>query len=85
MTAVPYDGHSTGPSMLAVTWVFTGISTIIVSLKIWTRIKIIGQTGLDDVLTVVALVCALSVILREEIANLLVQGLTFDFCSYNNH
>lgn len=49
--------HSTGPGMLVITWLFTGISAVVVSLKIWTRYKIIGQTGLEDVFTVLALVC----------------------------
>ncbi|KAI4176147.1 MAG: hypothetical protein LQ343_001191 [Gyalolechia ehrenbergii] len=47
--------HSTGPGMLVITWLFTGISAVVVSLKIWTRYKIIGQTGLEDVFTVLAL------------------------------
>lgn len=50
------DSHSTGPAILAVSWVFTAISAIVVGLKIWTRVKIIRETGLDDILTVIALV-----------------------------
>lgn len=49
-------GSSMGPAILAVTWVFTGIATLVVMCKIWARFKIIGQTGFDDLLTVVALV-----------------------------
>ncbi|KAL8711971.1 MAG: hypothetical protein Q9220_003667 [cf. Caloplaca sp. 1 TL-2023] len=52
----PPDGDvSTGTSILINTWVFTSISAIVVGLKLWTRYKIIGQTGLDDALTVLAL------------------------------
>lgn len=49
-------GDSAGLDILVVTWVFTGITTVVVCLKIWTRFKIIQQTGLDDILTVIALV-----------------------------
>lgn len=57
----PPDGNrSTGTSILIITFLFTGISTIVVSLKIWTRLKIIRQFGADDVLTILALVRALS-------------------------
>ncbi|KAI4123453.1 MAG: hypothetical protein LQ338_005250 [Usnochroma carphineum] len=48
-------GDSAGLDILVVTWVFTGITTVVVCLKIWTRFKIIQQTGLDDILTVIAL------------------------------
>ena len=53
----PPDGDtSTGPSILVITWLFTSISTIIVGLKVWTRLKIIGEFGADDILTILALV-----------------------------
>ncbi|KAI4095703.1 MAG: hypothetical protein LQ344_001420 [Seirophora lacunosa] len=55
MSYLPGSGHSTGQSILVITWVFTGISTVVVSLKFWTRLKIIQHTGLDDVLTIIAL------------------------------
>ncbi|KAL8789436.1 MAG: hypothetical protein Q9213_001193 [Squamulea squamosa] len=52
----PPDGDtSTGPSILITTWLFAVASTIIVGLKIWTRLKIIQQFGADDVLTILAL------------------------------
>ncbi|KAL8939343.1 MAG: hypothetical protein Q9216_003407 [Gyalolechia sp. 2 TL-2023] len=57
----PANGrHSTGPGMLAIAWIFTGVSAVVVSLKIWTRVKIIGHTGLDDFFTVLALVFLLA-------------------------
>lgn len=53
----PPDGDTnTGPSILIITWLFTGISTVVVGLKIWTRLNIIRQFGADDVLTILALV-----------------------------
>ncbi|KAI4243225.1 MAG: hypothetical protein L6R40_003593 [Gallowayella cf. fulva] len=57
----PPDGNrSTGTSILIITFLFTGISTIVVSLKIWTRLKIIRQFGADDVLTILALLFLLA-------------------------
>ncbi len=53
----PPDGDtSKGPSMLIIIWLFTAISTIVVGLKMWTRLKIIREFGADDVLTILALV-----------------------------
>ncbi|KAL8851055.1 MAG: hypothetical protein Q9221_004045 [Calogaya cf. arnoldii] len=57
----PTDGdHSTGPSILIITWLFTGISTVVVGLKVWTRLKIIRQFGADDILTILALLFLLA-------------------------
>lgn len=54
----PPDGdQDNGPILLGVTWAFTAICTVVVGLKLWTRFKIIGQTGMDDAFTVLALVC----------------------------
>lgn len=52
---IPTDDHSTGTGIFVVTWIFTSISAVVVVLKIYTRFKIIHQTGLDDVFTVLAL------------------------------
>ncbi|KAL8766849.1 MAG: hypothetical protein Q9209_006507 [Squamulea sp. 1 TL-2023] len=60
MQPAPGGDTSTGPSILTVTWLFTGISTIIVGLKIWTRLKIIQQFGADDILTILALLFLLA-------------------------
>lgn len=54
---LPSDNRSTGTDIFVVTWLFTGISAVVVVLKVWTRFKIIRQTGLDDAFTVLALVC----------------------------
>ncbi|KAI4106720.1 MAG: hypothetical protein LQ339_002911 [Xanthoria mediterranea] len=57
----PPDGDTnTGPSILIITWLFTGISTVVVGLKIWTRLNIIRQFGADDVLTILALLLLLA-------------------------
>ncbi|KAL8991695.1 MAG: hypothetical protein Q9169_007739 [Polycauliona sp. 2 TL-2023] len=57
----PPDGDTnTGRSILIITWLFTAISTIIVVLKVYTRLKIIRQFGADDVLTILALLFLLA-------------------------
>ncbi|KAL8629735.1 hypothetical protein Q9189_004529 [Teloschistes chrysophthalmus] len=53
----PGGDQNKGPVLLGITWAFTAICTVVVSLKIWTRFKIIGQTGMDDAFTILALVC----------------------------
>ncbi|KAL8682430.1 MAG: hypothetical protein Q9224_006781, partial [Gallowayella concinna] len=53
----PPDGNNNnGTSILIITWLFTIISTIIVILKVYTRLRIIRQFGADDILTILALV-----------------------------
>lgn len=56
MQPPPGGDTDAGPSILIITWLFTGISTVVVGLKIWTRLNIIRQFGADDVLTILALV-----------------------------
>ncbi|CAO1600386.1 hypothetical protein XANCAGTX0491_004076 [Xanthoria calcicola] len=57
----PPDGDTnTGSSILIITWLCTGISTVVVGLKIWTRLNIIRQFGADDVLTISALLLLLA-------------------------
>ena len=54
---VPSGGdHNRGPELVAVTWAFTTLASIIVSLKIFTRVKILQELALDDLFTVFALV-----------------------------
>lgn len=38
------------PEMLAILWIFTALALIIVILKIYTRFRIVQETGLDDIL-----------------------------------
>ncbi|KAL8661876.1 MAG: hypothetical protein Q9168_008339, partial [Polycauliona sp. 1 TL-2023] len=57
----PADGdNNTGRSILIITWLFTGISTVVVGLKVWTRLKIIRNFGADDYLTILALLLLLA-------------------------
>lgn len=45
-----------GSELLAVLWAFTALATVIVVLKIYTRFKIVHETGLDDVLIFLSMV-----------------------------
>ncbi|KAI4201572.1 MAG: hypothetical protein LQ350_003187 [Teloschistes chrysophthalmus] len=56
----PGGDQNKGPVLLGITWAFTAICTVVVSLKIWTRFKIIGQTGMDDAFTILALLLLLA-------------------------
>ena len=48
--------HNRGPELIAVTWVFTALAAFVVSLRLFTRVKILKETGLDDIFTVLSLV-----------------------------
>lgn len=51
LTPPPIGGdRNRGPELLAVIWVFTIVALLTVGLKIYTRIKILRETGLDDLL-----------------------------------
>ena len=55
--APPTEGdQNRGPELVVVTWVFTALASITVSLKLFTRVKIIKETALDDVFTILSLV-----------------------------
>ena len=47
----PGGDKSTAINLLSVTWFFTSLASVTVLLKIWTRVKLIRQWGLDDILT----------------------------------
>ena len=50
------DDDNRGPELMAVTWVFTALATVVVGVKIFTRIKIIKEPALDDFFTTLSLV-----------------------------
>ena len=53
----PPDGdQDRGPELVAFTWTFTALASTIVALKVFTRIKIIREPGLDDIFIVFSLV-----------------------------
>ena len=49
-------GGNRGPELVVTTWVFTALATVVVCLKVFTRVKIIKETALDDFFTVLSLV-----------------------------
>lgn len=48
-----------GPELVAVIWVFTALASFVVSLRLFTRVKILKETALDDVFTILSLVLIL--------------------------
>lgn len=49
-----------GPELVAVIWVFTALASFVVSLRLFTRVKILKETALDDVFTILSLVSSRS-------------------------
>ncbi|KAL8833826.1 MAG: hypothetical protein Q9176_007789 [Flavoplaca citrina] len=76
----PPDGDtSKGPSMLIIIWLFTGISTIVVGLKMWTRLKIIPLSAFAHVFLAVVPIFGLWKIrikLKTKIGVCLLMGTT---------
>ena len=59
--APPAGGdQNRGPESVAVTWVFTALASFVVSLKLFTRVKSLKETALDDVFTILSLVSSRS-------------------------
>ncbi len=58
MELIPPPGgdQNRGPELLAITWTFTALALIVVIVKIYTRFKIVHETGLDDFLIFVSTV-----------------------------
>lgn len=55
--SAPLTGNQNrGPTLVIVIWILAGLALIVVSIKIYTRIKIIREPVLDDVFTVLAVV-----------------------------
>lgn len=44
------------PELLAVLWTFTTLALVVVLVKVYTRVKIIRETGLDDFLILFSMV-----------------------------
>lgn len=60
-TVPPIGGdQNRGPELIAVTWVFTALAAFVVSLRLFTRVRILKETGLDDIFTVLSLVSSRS-------------------------
>ncbi|KAL8953813.1 MAG: hypothetical protein Q9222_000322 [Ikaeria aurantiellina] len=48
-----------GPALLAVIWIFAALALITVSIKVWTRFKILHQSGVEDLLIFLAWIFSL--------------------------
>ncbi|KAK1467644.1 integral membrane protein [Colletotrichum cuscutae] len=55
-TTTSYSTDNKGPGIIVAICIIVGISTLFVAMRLFVRIKILGQTHLDDHLTVLSLV-----------------------------
>ena len=57
LASPPVGGdQNRGPALLAVTWLFTGLASLIVSFRLFSRVKILKETALDDGFIILSLV-----------------------------
>ncbi|GAB1211926.1 hypothetical protein ATERTT37_001050 [Aspergillus terreus] len=56
-TDTAYDAQDQGPALLVVIWTLTGITTVMVAVRLFIRTKIIRNLGLDDWLIAFSMVC----------------------------
>ena len=75
-SALPPD-QNRGPEVLAVLWTFGAVALIVVGLKIYTRLQVLKETGIDDVLIVVSAVG----FKRSQSANVIPFVLTGRYCA----
>lgn len=45
-----------GPSLLAVEWLFTVISTLVVALRLYVRLRVLRKFNIDDCMIIITLV-----------------------------
>lgn len=45
-----------GPSLLAVEWLFTSISTLVVALRLYVRLRVLRKFNIDDCMIIITLV-----------------------------
>ena len=50
------DNDNRGPELVALIWIFTALATVVVGIKVFTRIKIIREPALDDFFTILSVV-----------------------------
>ncbi|KAI2783664.1 hypothetical protein F4815DRAFT_502682 [Daldinia loculata] len=48
-----------GPSLLAVEWLFTVISTLVVALRLYVRLRVLRKFNIDDCMIIITLLCAI--------------------------
>lgn len=58
-TDTAYDAQDQGPALLVVIWTLTGITTVMVAVRLFIRTKIIRNLGLDDWLIAFSMVLGL--------------------------
>lgn len=50
------DNVNIGPKVLVANWTEAGIATVVVCIRMFTQIKVVGRVGIDDYLILLALV-----------------------------
>lgn len=50
------DNVNIGPKVLIANWTEAGIATVVVCIRMFTQIKVVGRVGIDDYLILLALV-----------------------------
>ncbi|KAK1545825.1 integral membrane protein [Colletotrichum paranaense] len=64
-TIMSYSTDNKGPGIIVAICIIVGISTLFVAMRLFVRIKILGQTHLDDHLTVLSLLLSYTTIALE--------------------
>ncbi|UQC78820.1 uncharacterized protein CLUP02_04297 [Colletotrichum lupini] len=64
-TTTSYSTDNKGPGIIVAICIIVGISTLFVAMRLFVRIKILGQTHLDDHLTVLSLLLSYTTIALE--------------------
>ncbi|KAL8648853.1 MAG: hypothetical protein Q9226_005817 [Calogaya cf. arnoldii] len=63
MSALPkppgYLQQDKGPNLVRIIWIFESFSLIVACLKVWTRVKVLRQSGLEDVFILLSAVLSL--------------------------
>ncbi|KAK1475105.1 integral membrane protein [Colletotrichum tamarilloi] len=65
LTITSYSTDNKGPGIIVAICIIVGISTLFVAMRLFVRIKILGQTHLDDHLTVLSLLLSYTTIALE--------------------
>ena len=52
----PGGNQDRGPTLIAVTWTFTAMALVVVGAKVYTRLKIVRETALGDLFTMLSMV-----------------------------
>ena len=52
----PPNADNKRHEILTVGWIFTSLSIVVVTLKLWTRVRLLHLQGYDDALVVISVV-----------------------------